>query len=185
MLKNRCESSMRTIMRKGFVPSIPAFLLAGNGLRDPIVLPKFDLSKVVKRVAKEHPDWDSERLAKAELGYRRFMTMAKEYPRSAISPTSDIDEMWHAHILHTKDYGRDCMSYLGHFMHHEPFGETKPSPEFDNTAALYLDLFGEEYAANGAGGNCCGETCTRCKSDRPRDCRRLQDTEEAMHIAMA
>lgn len=162
MLKTRCESTMRTIMRKGFVPPVPAFLIAGNGLRDPIVLPSFDLSYVVARVAKEHTDWDNARLDAAVLGYRRFLTMAKEYPRAELSPLPDVDEVWHAHILHTRAYARDCTAYLGHFMHHEPFGDDVPDKRFDRTAEIYLDLFGETYAISGSCGKCCGES--GCKS---------------------
>jgi hypothetical protein len=31
-----------------------------------------------------------------------------------------MDEMWHAFVLHTKDYAEFCDRYLGRFVHHLP-----------------------------------------------------------------
>lgn len=81
-------------------------------------LPNFDLSRVTARVAREHPDWSAERLKEAEGDYRLFLfecRTAKE-----LTPSPDVDELWHAHILHTKDYVRDCQAYFGRYLHHEP-----------------------------------------------------------------
>mgnify|MGYP001184546151 CR=1 FL=1 len=43
----------------------------------------------------------------------------------------DIDNMWHAFILYTKDYGEYCQRFYGEMMHHQPdVATTRPqTPE--------------------------------------------------------
>lgn len=83
-------------------------------------LPTFALANVLARVSKENPDWPSERLQDAEFAYRQYMALCRENPTEGVAPTQDADEVWHAHILHTKEYARDCQAYFGHFLHHSP-----------------------------------------------------------------
>lgn len=80
-------------------------------------LPSFDLSRPMARVAKEHPDWDKERLAAAESSYRIFLLECAS-SSGAHSPKGDVDEVWHAHILHTRQYADDCKRYCSYFIHH-------------------------------------------------------------------
>lgn len=84
------------------------------------VLPTFDLSRVIARVAKEHPEWSAERLERAESDYRTYLLKCKVNPGKNV-PTKDVDEVFHAHILHTKQYHGDCSNYFGYYLHHEPF----------------------------------------------------------------
>lgn len=37
-----------------------------------------------------------------------------------IPPTQDIDDFWHQHILNTFKYEKDCLEFLGFFLHHYP-----------------------------------------------------------------
>jgi hypothetical protein len=37
-----------------------------------------------------------------------------------LSPSKEIDDMWHVFILHTKDYETFCKEQLGKFVHHTP-----------------------------------------------------------------
>lgn len=85
-------------------------------------IPNFDLTHVMSRVAKENPDWTPERLNSAENAYRVFMAQAKATPREEHhNPSKDMDEVWHSHILHTRQYVADCSAYFGFFFHHTPF----------------------------------------------------------------
>ncbi len=86
-------------------------------------LPEFDLSFVRDRVAREHPNWSQDRLANAELDYRFYLARCKTPHQASLSPSSDADEFWHAHILYTREYARDCQNYFGHFLHHVPLAE--------------------------------------------------------------
>lgn len=40
--------------------------------------------------------------------------------RNACSPSSQLDEMWHHFILHTRAYADWCMAHFGRFIHHNP-----------------------------------------------------------------
>ncbi len=82
------------------------------------LLPTMDLSKFVARVRRENPDWTEERLDAAENGYRQFWMEAKSIPNHR--PSRDVDEIWHAHILHTREYIRDSQAYFGYYFHHTP-----------------------------------------------------------------
>lgn len=82
-------------------------------------LPTFGLARPMARVRKENPDWDEKRLEAAEAAYRDFLKECKTVS-GPISPTGDVDEVWHAHILHTRQYAEDCSTYCGFFIHHNP-----------------------------------------------------------------
>lgn len=88
-------------------------------------LPTFDLSMVVRRLKKEAmtKGWSKERVEKALHEYRQYLALCKATPGIAHTPTRDADEVWHAHILFTREYVRDCMAYFGHYFHHMPKDE--------------------------------------------------------------
>ncbi|KAI9011789.1 hypothetical protein DFJ74DRAFT_772074 [Hyaloraphidium curvatum] len=78
-----------------------------------------DLSKVRRRVLKEK-QWTEERVDAAVAEYRRFATLAAA--GVPMPPCLDVDEIWHAHILHTIDYAAFSAALLGpgSFLHHIP-----------------------------------------------------------------
>lgn len=83
-------------------------------------LPEFDLSRVIAKVSSKNPDWGQDRLDEAEAGYRKFLATAKSSPKTRNVPSDDVDEIWHTHILFTKQYHQDCQAYFGSYYHHEP-----------------------------------------------------------------
>ena len=66
-------------------------------------------------------------------------------------PALDIDKVWHQHILHTRDYARDCQRIFGAFLHHAPGTDDDEDTQesmranFEKTQARYAELFGEAY----------------------------------------
>ena len=52
--------------------------------------------------------------------YRIFLQLHFEKHGSILIPTKDIDEMWHAHILHTRKYVAFCKDVFGCYLHHNP-----------------------------------------------------------------
>lgn len=62
-----------------------------------------------------------------------------------LTPTKEVDEAWHAFILHTKDYSEWCSTQIGRFIHHVPF-----APEDDAIAASCS--------------RACSSNCQGCKS---------------------
>lgn len=57
-----------------------------------------------------------------EVAYKRFLIEAFSNPGKMISPAPDVDIFWHAHILHTRKYQKDCAEFFGKYIHHTPFG---------------------------------------------------------------
>lgn len=85
--------------------------------------PNFDLTIVMARIARDNPDWTQQRLDAAEDAYRMFCARAKATPQEEHVVTkqdADMDEVWHSHILHTREYAVDCLQYFGYFLHHQP-----------------------------------------------------------------
>jgi hypothetical protein len=93
--------------------------------------------------------------------YRHMLVLAKR--GVMIVPSVDFDEIWHTHILHTKDFAADCQNFVGYFLHHSPGGDVddKLQAQFDEMLVQYLDVFGETppvqvWGKNGDCQNQCG-----------------------------
>lgn len=78
-----------------------------------------DLSAVVERLI-QLENWSEEETLTACQYYRNYLYLLIKYPHYELPPSKEIDEVWHAHILHTEDYQRFCQAVFGHFLHHQP-----------------------------------------------------------------
>lgn len=85
----------------------------------------------------------------AEREYRRYLTLKKLYPTTELVPNKLLDEFWHAHILDTVSYHKDCEIVFGSYLHHFPYfgiyGEEDYSNlvrAFNRTKELYEIHFG-------------------------------------------
>ena len=59
-----------------------------------------------------------------------------------------VDEMWHAHILHTRDY-ENLEKTIGRRIHHSPCVSDEElqeleEPYYENTIRMYAEVFGIE-----------------------------------------
>lgn len=114
-----------------------------------------DLEPIKRRLTHEKGEyrWSAERAERAELGYRRYLTLRAKYPGVEMSPTEDVDAFWHAHILDTRKYAEDCEEVFGGFLHHNPtLGDAEYTEDRHDTAAwvmhqLYEREFGEPIEA--------------------------------------
>lgn len=105
---------------------------------------------------------------------------------SCLSPTAKIDDGWHTFLLFTKDYALFCRDYLGHFVHHVPFGPDHMRSESDtqiNIRELAASQFGIELSsnwgsANAAFGDCAPEP--NCEAP-PADCALNFSTNDALN----
>ncbi|MBZ9715817.1 glycine-rich domain-containing protein [Deinococcus multiflagellatus] len=61
--------------------------------------------------------WTPAFLAGVEREYRRFVYLATL--GQAVTPSQTVDEVWHAHILFTRNYAALRLVLPAHF-HHEP-----------------------------------------------------------------
>ncbi|MBZ9750175.1 hypothetical protein K7W42_04790 [Deinococcus sp. HMF7604] len=96
------------------------------------------------RLQREH-GWTAPFLSGAEREYRRFVYLATQ--GQGVTPSQSVDEVWHAHILFTRDYAA-FQAVLPAPLHHEP-GTGGPGDDdhfreqYARTLAEYALTFGE------------------------------------------
>ncbi|MEM1244372.1 MAG: glycine-rich domain-containing protein-like, partial [Pseudomonadota bacterium] len=114
-------------------------------------LQKIDLQPVVERLVRlEH--WALNEAKDAVQQYRNYLFLKLKYPEKKLPPSKDIDDVWHAHILHTKAYRDFCeeiapysnMPFLDHWpqLPHSAADNTLVQL-FAETQNLYQKEFGE------------------------------------------
>jgi hypothetical protein len=85
---------------------------------------------LLKRKLTEEKGWTPDLCDEVEDLYRKFLALTARYRDEKICPTGPIDTFWHAHILDTRAYARDCGAVFGEFLHHFPyFGMRGPEDE--------------------------------------------------------
>lgn len=108
-----------------------------------------DFSALMNRL-KQEAGWRDQALTDTCAYYRNFLFLNKKYPeRQVLPPSDDIDEFWHAHILDTEQYARDCLAIFGKYFHHYPYlvfdekmSKNKLQQHFEVTQQLHLKEFG-------------------------------------------
>jgi hypothetical protein len=122
---------------------------------------------MLKRKMIEEQNWTSEFCEEVESLYRRFLALNARYPNGKICPTGPIDAFWHAHILDTRAYARDCEIVFGEYLHHFPyFGMRGP----DDRAALEdafresVEMFIVHFGIDPTAGDVLARSCSsqRC-----------------------
>lgn len=86
------------------------------------LLKLLDLSRIQEKV---HATNDGVEDYKKFLAIRATIAMTTAYDTNMLSPTDNMDALWHAHILDTRAY-KDCCEALmgpGGFMHHDPHAD--------------------------------------------------------------
>jgi len=92
-------------------------------------------------------DWTQARAEGAIVEYLRFMQLLAEAPRMELVASSDIDEVWHEHLIDTQNYAVDSQQLWGRFLHHrrartlDEFGEIPVS--YAKTKLVYEQRFGQ------------------------------------------
>jgi hypothetical protein len=111
-----------------------------------------DLDYLVHRMVNKHK-WDLLASQESVRKYKNFLILHYLYPQTSLVPTSEIDEIWHNHILHTKNYTRDCNQIFGCYIHHNPSSGSQREREFLSdqylkTMRLYEEKFEESYGSD-------------------------------------
>jgi hypothetical protein len=119
--------------------------------------------------------WSSEYADQMEVAYKRYLILLAKYPEATFSPTRDIDQFWHAHILDTSKYAQDCESTFGYFLHHFPYlglrGE-EDSAVNDAAGRSFEEAYAREFgeSPSGAKAFCAAEAKkTFCAADAKKD----------------
>ena len=103
------------------------------------VLAKNDL--LGKRIA-EHARIDASAVPKALTEVVRFLNLIA-YHKETLTPSKQVDEVWHEFILFTKLYIDFCTNHFGRIIHHHPGGtKEKNQAKFRNTIERYQTHFG-------------------------------------------
>ena len=122
---------------------------------------------MLKRKLGEEKGWSAEYQDEVEDLYRRFLALNVVYRDRKICPTGPIDDFWHAHILDTRAYEKDCQELFGEYLHHFPyFGMRGPDDRADLAAAFdqSRELFIRHFGIDPCGGETQARGCSpqRC-----------------------
>jgi hypothetical protein len=135
-----------------------------------------DLSMLRMKLAdpEEGKGYGPDRLDLMESEYRKFLALRLAFRDSDIVPCKLVDEMWHAHILDTIAYRRDCDALFGRFMDHFPYFGMRGEDDaqalcdaYDETLRRYREAFGEPPAETWISSD-----SSRCRTQcKPQKCR--------------
>jgi hypothetical protein len=122
---------------------------------------------MLKRKMIEEQNWTSEFCDEVESLYRRFLALNARYPDRKICPTGPIDAFWHAHILDTRAYVRDCGVVFGEYLHHFPyFGMRGPDDRaaLENAFRESVEMFIAHFGIDPTAGDILARSCSsqRC-----------------------
>ncbi len=112
-----------------------------------------DLTSVLERLVKAD-GWRHREAVKAIKQYRNYLFLRKKYPTEKLPPSYEVDEVWHAHILHTNEYRKFCNavfpelkgSYLNHYPQLPGTSSTTDAEMdryYEKTQQLYKQEFGD------------------------------------------
>jgi hypothetical protein len=125
--------------------AIPASPAAVDGLWDRIQAFSFDAGAATfpfwSRLAAEN-GWSLSFAARAIGEYRRFVYLAV-VAGHPVSPSDQVDQVWHLHLLYTESYWhRLCRDTLGMPLHHHPTtGGGAERAKFDDWYRRTLDSY--------------------------------------------
>lgn len=80
--------------------------------------------------------------------YRRYLGIIAVYPKDRFPVSEEVDEMWHTHILFTRDYRKMSDAIRGEYINHDPI-LTEPDrlalePYYHKgTLVRYREIYGE------------------------------------------
>jgi len=90
-------------------------------------LKQLDLSAIAYKLM--HPEagkgWTKKQTTQALLRYMMFLFLLNLYPNQNIIPTTEIDQVWHHHILlDVNKYIKDCEMLFGRLINHSSYPQS-------------------------------------------------------------
>ena len=85
---------------------------------------QFPLTDVVARCKKDH-NYTNEDMELLERELRRYLYLCVTSKNALGMYSKDVDNLWHAFILHTREYYAFCQLTNGSYIHHEPVRENE------------------------------------------------------------
>jgi hypothetical protein len=135
--------------RLGSAPAFasPLGVRADAGLTDEQLriltsIERFDLEPVRDRLIKEGAmpgSWVDE----AILEFRRYFSLRVATEEPIYMPSKQIDQVWHACLVHTRLYAAFCEETYGYFVHHDPVRAPDLPEAWRSFEEPYRRLYGE------------------------------------------
>lgn len=129
-------------------PERISFLINEKKINPIIASIDLEMVKYKLQDSEEGLGWTQEQCDYAEIEYKRFLHLSRNYNNSTIVPNQLMDAMWHQHILDTRAYHKDSENIFGNYLHHFPyFGMRSESDKkelessFEQTKLLYVKEF--------------------------------------------
>ena len=117
-----------------------------NRLRDEAVRSQlFDRAKEVPAIIMGRNELYITQLVDEYLKFLFLKAIAKDTDARHLSPSGEVDAIWHLHLLDTRSYMRACNECLDvSFIHHDPNGGKDRNQDwrFTNTKQFYKEVFG-------------------------------------------
>ncbi len=118
-------------------------------------------------------DWTREKRETEAARYEQFLVLAAKHPGKRATPTREIDEFWHLHMLHPVAYHEDCQRLFGRVFDHDGGFGTGPGElpvlktAFREFAARWQDEYGAPYVGEmpgdeGGATSCWHDCSNRC-----------------------
>jgi hypothetical protein len=105
------------------------------------MLEREDLAYLARRVALRCAVPLSKAM-RAVDAYKKYVALHMAEPFNAHPMSGLVDEIWHEHILHTREYAQFCSRIIGWFLHHIPSTEDDETTTSEATQARLAQLFG-------------------------------------------
>lgn len=127
----------------------------GTPIYEDSEMARVDLEPILAKLC--HPvrglGWDLQRAKLSIEQYRRWLWLNAVYDDVNLSPSKDVDQVWHMHILDTRKYADDCARLFGgRFLHHNPYAgweseesELEHQANYRRTKRLFTEHFGMEF----------------------------------------
>jgi len=98
--------------------------------------------RFIERMMKENM-WSREYTLRVINEYKKFVYLATI---QNVAPSYEVDQVWHTHLLFTKDYKKMCEEVLKTELHHNPTDKadvrTLGKNQYQETKQLYTKIFG-------------------------------------------
>jgi hypothetical protein len=120
-------------------------------------LERYDISFVAERVVVENGA-NSGTIASAILEFKRYMGLVALGYRGLPVPNQEVDDIWHAFLLFTREYAAFCQKTVGFFVHHIPTTSSRKPPNISRLSRAYSQTFGIKMSTAGH--------CNHCSSCR-------------------
>ncbi len=105
-------------------------------------LERYDMEFVAERLA-DKGLLPEELIPETIAKYKRFVALFVLGHQGLDVPSAEVDEVWHAHILSTREYADFC-DHLGvGFIHHVPY--TRRSPRRPASRTSYWELYSQHF----------------------------------------